>query len=58
MSERRTIVWDVMICDVGVHRRFGDTLPGLVFDTEAGGSTLLRYICKLLPDYTASYPRK
>jgi hypothetical protein len=33
-------------------------LLGLLFDPEAGGSMFLRNVRKLLPDYTASYPRR
>jgi hypothetical protein len=32
-------------------------LLGLLFSTEAGGSSLFRNFGKVLPDYTASYPR-
>jgi hypothetical protein len=33
-------------------------LVGLYFGPETGGSTLLRNVCELLPDYTASQPRR
>jgi hypothetical protein len=31
-------------------------LPRLPFNPADGGSTLLRKVCKLLPDYMASHP--
>jgi hypothetical protein len=38
--------------------RLAGCLLGLLFDSEYGGSTFLRNVRELVPDFTASHPRR